>query len=96
MAKWRPIPEKILAGDGHCPNQLYGHVFPQDKIVGCCDRVCISHKQLIMNMLKVVSNRALMLNKKVEYLTIKSLRGKICTFLLKNMRKPATTPFNSI
>ncbi len=61
--------------------------FSQDKIVGCCDKVCISHKQLIMNMLKVVSNRALMLNKKVEYLAMKSLRSKISTYLLEESKK---------
>lgn len=67
--------------------------FSQDKIVGCCDKVCISHKQLIMNMLKVVSNRALMLNKKVEYLSIKSLRGKISTFLLEEYKKTGSNTF---
>ncbi len=67
--------------------------FPQDKIVGCCDKVCISHKQLILNMLKVVSNRALMLNKKVEYLSIKSLRGKISSFLLEEHKKSGNKTF---
>lgn len=61
--------------------------FSQDRIVGCCERVCPSHKRLIMNMLKVVSNRALMLNKKVEYLSIKSLRGKISTYLFEEYKK---------
>lgn len=61
--------------------------FSQDKIVGCCERVCISHKQLILNMLKIVSNRALMLNKKLEYLSIRSLRGKICTYFLEEFKK---------
>ncbi|NLI91173.1 MAG: Crp/Fnr family transcriptional regulator [Peptococcaceae bacterium] len=67
--------------------------FSNDKIVGCCDKVCTSHKRLIMNMLKIVSNRALMLNKKVEYLSIKSLRGKICTFLLEEFQKTGNNTF---
>jgi len=67
--------------------------FAQDKIVGCCDNVCVSHKRLIMNMLKVVSNRALLLNKKVEYLSIKTLRGKISTYLLEEYNKKGNKTF---
>jgi len=67
--------------------------FSQDKIVGCCDKVCMSHKQLIMNMLKIVSNRALMLNKKVEYLSIRSLRGRISTFFLEEFNKTGSNTF---
>ncbi|WP_368293295.1 Crp/Fnr family transcriptional regulator [Dehalobacter sp. TBBPA1] len=67
--------------------------FPQDKIVGCCEKVCISHKKLIMNMLKVLSTRALMLNKKVEYLSIKSLRGKVSTYLLDEYEKTGNHTF---
>lgn len=67
--------------------------FSQDKIVGCCENVCVSHKRLILNMLKVVSNRALMLNKKVEYLSIKSLRGKISTYLLEEYKKKGNKTF---
>jgi len=67
--------------------------FPQDKIVGCCERVCASHKKLIMNMLKVLSQRAMMLNKKVEYLSIRNLRGKISTFLLEESMKTGKNTF---
>jgi CRP-like cAMP-binding protein len=67
--------------------------FSKDKIVGCCERVCPSHKRLIMNMLKVVSDRALMLNKKVEYLSIKTLRGKISTYLLEEYAKTGKNTF---
>ncbi|HHV65972.1 MAG TPA: Crp/Fnr family transcriptional regulator [Peptococcaceae bacterium] len=67
--------------------------FSQDKIVGCCDKVCSSHKKLIMNMLKVLAKRALMLNRKVEYLSIKSLRGKICSYLLEEYNKNGRTTF---
>jgi Mn-dependent DtxR family transcriptional regulator len=38
-------------------------------------------------MLSVVSGKALMLNRKLEYLSIKSLRGKICTFLMEEYNK---------
>lgn len=56
-------------------------ISPQ-KIIGRCEKSCPYHRMLINNILSIISNRALMLNKKVEYLTIKSVRGKISAFLL--------------
>lgn len=53
------------------------------RIIGTCEKVCASHTTLILNMLKIVSKKALMLNRKVEYLAIKSMREKISTFLLE-------------
>jgi CRP-like cAMP-binding protein len=49
--------------------------------------VCPWHRTLVTNLLGITSERALMLNKKVEYLTIKSIRGKISTFLLDLYKK---------
>lgn len=67
--------------------------FPRDKIIGCCEKACICHKNLILNMLKIVSNKANMLNKKVDYLAIKTLRGKISTFLLEEYNKGSNNTF---
>jgi CRP-like cAMP-binding protein len=66
---------------------------PPEKIVGNCESSCISHRQLILNMLKIVSNKALNLNRKVEYLAIKSIRGKISNFLLEQYKKSGRTIF---
>jgi len=60
---------------------------PRGKIVGECDRMCSWHRTLIYNFLRIISERAMMLNKKVEYLTIKSMRGKISTYLLEQYRR---------
>ena len=73
---------------------------PRGKIVGdCgCDRMCSGHKAFIRNFLRVISERAIMLNKKVEYLTIKSMSGKISTYLLEQYKKQGnvelTLPLN--
>jgi len=56
---------------------------PRGKIIGECDQMCSWHRTLIRNFLRIISERAIMLNKKVEYLTIKSMRGKISTYLLE-------------
>lgn len=60
---------------------------PGEKIVGSCPNACAGHKKLIVNMLKIISEKALILNKKVDYLSIKSMRGKISTYLLEQQKK---------
>lgn len=60
---------------------------PGEKIVGNCPNACMGHKQLIMNMLTIISEKALLLNRKVDYLSIKSMRGKVCTYLLEQYKK---------
>lgn len=64
-----------------------------EKIVGNCPHNCAGHKMLIMNMLKIISEKALNLNKKVEYLTIKSMRGKLSMFLLEQYYKSEKRTF---
>ena len=55
---------------------------PQGKIAGPCSNICASHSTLIMNMLKILSNRASMLDKKIEHISAKGIRGKISSYLL--------------
>ncbi len=64
-----------------------------EKIIGYCDNSCGNHRMLIQNMLRIISEKALLLNKKVEYLAIKSLRGKICTYLLEQHQRTGMTTF---
>ncbi|KPU44256.1 cAMP receptor protein [Oxobacter pfennigii] len=66
---------------------------PPDKIISECQNLCLCHKNLVNNMLRIISDKALMLNKKVEYLTVKSLRGKISKFLLEQQRTVKSTTF---
>ncbi|SHH38785.1 Crp/Fnr family transcriptional regulator [Tepidibacter thalassicus] len=57
--------------------------FTPNKILGNCPKMCIGHKLLIQNMLKIVSQKALELNRKIEYLSMKSIRSKISAYLLE-------------
>lgn len=66
---------------------------PPQKITGACAHACAGHQQMIKNMLRLVSERALLLNRKVEYLTIKSLRAKIATYLLEQYKRTGQTTF---
>lgn len=65
-----------------------------EKIVSDCEKLCFSHKTLLNNMLKIISDKALMLNKKVEYLTNKSIRGKVCSFLLDQYKAVGSKTFD--
>ena len=67
---------------------------PRGKIVGDCDRMCPWHRTLIQNFLRIISERALILNKKIEYLTIKSMRGKISTYLLEQYKRTGDKNFD--
>lgn len=54
-----------------------------DRIVGMCPHMCTGHRILIQNTLKIVSQKAFTLHKKVEMLSLKSIRNKISTYLLE-------------
>jgi len=88
FSKHRVWPATVVAQDNSTVMFL-----PPEKIISDCEKLCVSHKTLVNNMLRIVSDRALMLNKKLEYITIKSMRGKICSFLLDEYKKAGTTTF---
>lgn len=54
---------------------------PPHKIVHSCPSSCGSHTTLIENMLSIISKKALHLNRKLEYLTIKTIRSKLCSYI---------------
>jgi CRP-like cAMP-binding protein len=65
----------------------------REKIIGECRNVCPWHRMLIQNMLRIISEKALILNRKVEYLTIGSIREKISKFLLEQFKVTGKTTF---
>lgn len=52
------------------------------KIVFVCDKACAFHHQLIMNMLKLLAGKNIILMKKLDYATLKGMREKLSAFLL--------------
>ena len=67
-------------------------ISPQ-KVISQCEQVCSGHRKLIENLLTIMSQKALMLNRKVDYLTLKTLRGKLCAFLLEQAKKEGSDTF---
>jgi len=66
---------------------------PPDKIAGQCAVSCQGHRALIMNMLGILSRKALNLSQKLEYLSIRNLRARIAAFLLDQAGKSGKTTF---
>ena len=64
---------------------------PPDKILGNCSNLCAAHSVLIMNMLNILSNKVLSMNKKIEHLSAKSIRGKISSYLMEEYRQNGQT-----
>lgn len=62
-------------------------------ITNQCSEACSFHAQLIKNLLKAVSVRAIMLNRRVEYLSMKTINSKIASLLLEHMEKAGSNTF---
>ena len=81
-------PVTVIAQEASCMLFL-----PPEKILGNCANICSSHTALIMNMLNIISNRALMLNRKIEHLAARSIRSKVSRYLLDMYRQNGDTAF---
>ncbi len=66
---------------------------PRQKILGECANLCSWHHTIIENMLKDISDKVLTLNKKIEYLSMKSMRGKLSSFFLEQYKLHGRTDF---
>ena len=80
-----------MAGDDPGPAGSDG-LFTARQIVGTVTAVS-SHRRLILNMLRIISEKRCSSTGKVEHLTIKTLRGKIAVFLLEKAKEAGTTTF---
>lgn len=62
-----------------------------ERIVGLCPTGCNGHKILLNNMLRIVSNKAISLNEKIEYLSVRSIREKISKYLIAQFKQQKST-----
>ncbi len=72
----------------------------KDKIIGQCCNACRWHNLMVTNMVSLISQRALMLSKKIEYISIKTMRSKLCTYIyeqyMKNKSLTIMLPMNRL
>lgn len=69
-----------------------------ERIVASCPNTCTFHRQLNMNLLKILSGKNLQLNQKLFYLSHKTIRSRILAYLYdeanKHKSKSFEIPFN--
>ncbi|MCL2620223.1 MAG: Crp/Fnr family transcriptional regulator [Defluviitaleaceae bacterium] len=63
-----------------------------NKVITICQNACVFHTRLIKNMLKLIADKNLILNQKIEILSKRTTREKILCFL--NHQRRATKRFN--
>ncbi|MEA5093741.1 MAG: Crp/Fnr family transcriptional regulator [Sedimentibacter saalensis] len=69
-------------------------LIPYGIFVNMCQEVCNFHKQLISNMLTILSDKIVMLNNKMTILNAETLKGRIALYLLSINKKTKTMTFN--
>lgn len=79
----------VFADDGRWPAMVTAAadcaimLLPARKILDFCARRCEAHQRLVLNLLRSLSNRALMLNRRLDYLAAKNLRAKVAMYILE-------------
>ncbi|WP_195267792.1 Crp/Fnr family transcriptional regulator [Eubacterium sp. 1001713B170207_170306_E7] len=63
------------------------------KIIDVCGNECSFHKQIINNLLKIIARKNLNLNKKLDYLSLRTTREKLLGYLNEQQRRAGTNPF---
>jgi len=66
------------------------------KILTTCSSACAFHAKLVENMLKILANKTLLLNQKIEILSKRSTREKLLLYfdIQRGMAKKFTIPYN--
>ncbi len=64
-----------------------------EKMLGFCDKICDFHRIVLENVTRIISQKALILNRKVDYLTIKSMKAKLSKYLLEEYKRTGSSTF---
>lgn len=65
-----------------------------DKVINRCCNNCNYHTRLISNMMRVIAEKNIALNIKMDYLLIKNMREKLATFLFAKYKENNSLSFN--
>lgn len=68
------------------------------RIINTCSNTCVFHMRLIENMLRILAEKNISLTKKIQYMSQRTTRGKLLSYLLdvatRSQSKIFTIPFN--
>lgn len=66
---------------------------PYRKILHPCAKMHASHGRLMQNLVTTISDKYFALNRRVDLLILKSLRAKLCAYLLEEARRAGADTF---
>ena len=66
---------------------------PYERVIKSCGNSCTFHIRLIQNMMMVLGEKNVILNKKLELLTLKGMREKIASYLLNEASERSSHTF---
>lgn len=69
---------------------------PYERIIKSCGNSCNFHISLIQNMMVVLGEKNVNLNRKLELLTLKGMREKIASYLLKESNERGSNMFQIV
>ncbi len=67
---------------------------PHEKLLSPCAMLHSAHQQLLRNLISTLSEKYFQLSDRVDLLIVKSLRKKICLFLLESMKRGGSATFS--
>jgi CRP-like cAMP-binding protein len=88
-----------FAGVGAWPNMVVANTkcqvffLPVEKFTHPCSKICDAHQLLIENMLRIVARKALIMNNRISYLKIRSMREKLAAYLYEQYRIAGSRTF---
>ena len=62
-------------------------------ILTTCSNSCMFHSRLILNLIKIVSNKNIMLTQKIQHITKKTVREKVMSYLSENALSEGSNHF---
>ncbi len=68
-------------------------LLPYEKIIKACGKSCEFHFDLIQNMMLILGEKNLNLNRKLEILTLKGMRERIASYLINECTERGKTTF---
>lgn len=64
------------------------------RILNICGNACVFHNRLVKNLLRVMANKNLMLNQKIEFTSQRTTREKLMTYLLAQAKRYQSAEFS--
>lgn len=64
-----------------------------ERVIHTCSDACLFHSRLVTNMVSVLAGKNLMLNRKIRYLSQRSTRGKLLSYLSEQAKAAGSPVF---